>query len=1069
MSALPPTSPITPRLAGIETQYDDEIIELYEQDNVVGSSMSKSSLTLQQEIEQVGKVGLYLVEEIKAKNQLIEDLAGRLRMIYSSPNTPDLTLGGSGHPDSFLSSIRPTSSGTVSPMLPPAVLNECMDRAEKEIARLDEQVLVQSREIDCLRQDLAAATDQLAAERDQFKEDRVKLKKEIMELQVVVKRKDQFNLNALVKAKDRLTSVSTGCQISSADLDGQPDFERISRELKKRLASEEQLTESLEEQLEEVRKKLQTAINERDGYRVSLERVSGVEKSDQELQADFGDVAELATLRETLDGMLSREFSSSGVQTTDATTRTYGTQSEVVWSSLTADADEKARIFSQAIEDERAVYHAELERIETILADKEAMLARIEETRIQARSIAISTDTSRIASFGCNTEVPELLSRGTGDDFPRRFVDETVQTAPIDDVAALTEENHKLRDKYMKYRSEYAAVVEKRKSAVAIGSNTDRISAVSFGTGTEDIARAIDRGTSKTPQIVADSVVQVDDDRDEKLFLVESDLHMVAEDREALLIERERLMTELIRVSEERDVAVSQWRLQHVDHGSLPRPVEKQMGVSVGVITEADQKVPQPAVTETVGTDPVVLSQVSVGTEAAERPKLKTTGTDPVVFVVAEVLEQLSTGVDANRVPLVDVSIGGRTYEQSDCGVGEDETIVMKDAQVEAQDESAAHIIEQLQNEVVKLRTRADVQLDELKRELEMSRARPDLLEKELLSLERELAILRERPVHAEHNSGLRAIPTVDMSTETAIQDAFSDAATPMLDTSDLSPTSLAVRLDEYFLSGHVGMENQLIRSLQKRLMVSEKAMKEKNDFFKAELTKLRQDITKSAKTTTETGCNTEKNPMSPSMPKLLVSDSSPRPPRTSLDARDMVAFYQLGEPQKGIAADVSPTEADISEISKPLASITTACSPGGGATFDFSISSLGQEPLSSLSPLRIPFATPVAKDRDGDVVMRTAPRTQIRRAGGEDIVVLSDKRPIAETIKEESAEEIGNSVFESAAGDTVQSLQERNAEMRNKLRSVREKSALIGAMTNRLWNMTGIVLGREDRRDERL
>jgi hypothetical protein len=243
--------------------------------------------------------------------------------------------------------------------------------------------------------------------------------------------------------------------------------------------------------------------------------------------------------------------------------------------------------------------------------------------------------------------------------------------------------------------------------------------------------------------------------------------------------------------------------------------------------------------------------------------------------------------------------------------------------------------------------------------------------------------------------------------------------------------------------------------------MVSEKTMKEKNDFFKSELAKLRQEITKAEKSTIETGSNTEKNPMSPSMPKLLVSDSSPRPPRNSVDARDMVAFYQLGEPQKSLPADVSPTEADISEIAKPLASITTACSPGIGATFDFSISSLGQEPLSSLSPLRIPFATPVAKDRDGDVVMRTAPRTQIRRTGGDDIAVLSDQRPIAETIKEESAEEVGDSVFESAAGDTVQSLQERNQEMRNKLRSVREKTALIGTMTNRLWNMTGIVLGR--------
>ena len=53
---MTPTSPITPRPG------TNEEVELYEQDN-----MSKSSLTMQQELEQAGKLGLHLIEELKAK------------------------------------------------------------------------------------------------------------------------------------------------------------------------------------------------------------------------------------------------------------------------------------------------------------------------------------------------------------------------------------------------------------------------------------------------------------------------------------------------------------------------------------------------------------------------------------------------------------------------------------------------------------------------------------------------------------------------------------------------------------------------------------------------------------------------------------------------------------------------------------------------------------------------------------------------------------------------------------------------------------------------------------------
>jgi hypothetical protein len=391
--------------------------------------------------------------------------------------------------------------------------------------------------------------------------------------------------------------------------------------------------------------------------------------------------------------------------------------------------------------------------------------------------------------------------------------------------------------------------------------------------------------------------VQVDDDRDAKLFLVEADLAMLMEDRDALVQERNRLVLELAKFS-------------------LQRNSEKS---------------------ESVGTDTVRAVETT---------------------------------------PTLDVSLGGATFDQSEIGTLTDRTV---------------------NQEIGTLTDR----------------------------------FVLDQQVFSEEVAG-------QTSSETILQDL-----------SDLSPASLSVRLNDYLERGPGTSEHQLIRSLQKRLLTSERSLREKNEFFKFELDKMRQQLqrppvqdiasnTDKERVVVHTGCNTDRpNPLSPSLPKLL--DGSPRHPKSSLDVRDMVSYYQLGS--EGNKPEQS--EMDISGISKPL--LTTSCSPPEGATsFDFSITQ--QDAVSSLSPLRIPFATPVAKDRDGDVVMKSAPRTQIRNP---EFPVHLD---VAQPIQEE--EELPSSVFESAAGDTnSQSVQE----MKTRLKSVRAKAILIGNLTNRLWTMTSI------------
>ena len=166
--SLPPTSPITPqRGTGAVFSQEDEVVDFYDQDNISNKS---------EDLLQVGKLGLQLIEELKSKNQLIEELSTRLRHIYSTSNTPELLSsfpGGSlsSNSNSFVSSIQGVSR-TVSP-LPQTVVNEYMDRADRELGRLNEVVIGQAREIDILHTEIARTDALLEAERDRTNSKRI--------------------------------------------------------------------------------------------------------------------------------------------------------------------------------------------------------------------------------------------------------------------------------------------------------------------------------------------------------------------------------------------------------------------------------------------------------------------------------------------------------------------------------------------------------------------------------------------------------------------------------------------------------------------------------------------------------------------------------------------------------------------------------------------------------------------------------------------------------------------------------------------------------------------------------
>jgi hypothetical protein len=241
--------------------------------------------------------------------------------------------------------------------------------------------------------------------------------------------------------------------------------------------------------------------------------------------------------------------------------------------------------------------------------------------------------------------------------------------------------------------------------------------------------------------------------------------------------------------------------------------------------------------------------------------------------------------------------------------------------------------------------------------------------------------------------------------------------------------------------------ENTCIAALQRKLVMSEKLLREQSDFYKQELERLEEEMESMRNKHRESvGINTD--PRSPFVAsKAAIADGSPRHPQSALDKgakSKLVEYYDLGE--SGLS--------DLSEIPKISSGIpvslltTTSCSP---PEFDYSLSSVQQQTLSSISPLRIPFATPEHRstDNDGDVVMKTAPRTQIRR----DFDVHQDASPILP-----DGLLAHGSPLEPVAENSCENTNVLNRSMRKQLRKIGGKVKSAHALTDKIIALTTIT-----------
>jgi hypothetical protein len=229
---------------------------------------------------------------------------------------------------------------------------------------------------------------------------------------------------------------------------------------------------------------------------------------------------------------------------------------------------------------------------------------------------------------------------------------------------------------------------------------------------------------------------------------------------------------------------------------------------------------------------------------------------------------------------------------------------------------------------------------------------------------------------------------------------------------------------------------------------MSEKLLREQNDFYKQELERLEDEMeSMRGKHQESVGTNTD-HPRSPFVAsKAAMANGSPRHSQSALDRgakSKLVEYYDLGE--SGLS--------DLSEIPKISAGIpvslltTTSCSP---REFDYSLSSVHQQTLSSISPLRIPFATPEhrATDVDGDVVMKTVPRTQIRR----DFDVHLDASPILP-----GGLLAHGSPLEPVAENTCDNTNVLNRSIREKLHKIGDKVRAAHALTDKIIALTTIT-----------
>ena len=889
---LPPVSPITPQRKLAEQ------IEVYEQDNFFSSS---SSVSLEQDLEQAGKLGLHLIEELRSKNQLIEELSTRLRHIYSSSNnTPELfSSAGGGSSVSLLSSIQGFgSAGTVSP-LPQPVMDEVMERAERELARLGE--LAHSQETEIVR-----LQEELCSERDKFKEDRIKLKKEIMELQIVVRR--GMSAPAPQQAQIKCYSQSTQSEATN-------EFDQLQK---------------LTSEILELRSAAHTS-------RIST---AGLEK----------DLATERAERRRLESLVERK-----------------TQKKT--SAVNTD-DDPRRVSCGCQTDRVAVKQSVCE---VDFGDRQT----VRQLKVDLRDARSKPETADVA---CTAGIAMTDSRGI-------MTEEDSRIGIYENkISHLLDLNRKADSQFRELADEYSALLARQHEAVSVS-------------------------TDMSKHITASEHVQVDDARDEQLFIVAADLRIVSEERDSLLQDREELVGEIELVVDERDKAIDHINklCQVIDERDAritllttraatkdsSMMTEKPVAASLSTVSQVLQELGRPATALVCSKSEAVFVEKTVANLQVSRSEITVELqriADPIILEIRKVEPAIVLVPPQVCLEVTQSDKAIVNFSRAQLGVVVNESLIFEPLaarciSVQAEDRSPERRVAEL----------AD-QLDRTLRERD--------------------GLVKNRPVLVD----------AEVVTDEPAKSSFVSPV-PI----DVSPKAV---------------ENSCIATLQRKLVMSEKLLREQNDFYKQELERLEDEMEiMRSKHQESVGTNTD-HPRSPFVAsKAAIANGSPRHSQSALDRgakSKLVEYYDLGE--SGLS--------DLSEIPKISAGIpvslltTTSYSP---PEFNYSLSSVHQQTLSSISPLRIPFATPEhrATDMDGDVVMKTVPRTQIRR----DFDVHLDASPILP-----GGLLAHGSPLEPVAENTCDNTNVLNRSIREKLHKIGDKVRAAHALTDKIIALTTIT-----------
>jgi len=387
-TSLPPMSPITPGRSCTtgSVQHDDldglirrslattgsaeENIDYYEQDNMHLS---------QEEANKLRDQVLHTFEEVKSKHELVTHLSERLRHIYSSSFLTDSLSGSLGSsvaaPTPDLSSI-PHNAPILSPL---AIDAQYMERAEKEIARLENMNAEKCKEIEDLVLQMESMRSLHESEREKFRNERVALKSEIVELSVAVRGLRQNNRVSELELEVKKLKAKNYELISLVNT----GIEKAKNGAKLSVGTITDPDEEFAEILSEKKKlelRLESTIRERDEFeRISRQYslrdlVSVSTCTEKSFFRDSGYTRDIGIMTPNISNELSTSCSSYSLIVLPISRSSWSAQTEAAVTSVETIAQEKLRM--EELEEE---LETRTSRIGELVAERKALFRTIED------------------------------------------------------------------------------------------------------------------------------------------------------------------------------------------------------------------------------------------------------------------------------------------------------------------------------------------------------------------------------------------------------------------------------------------------------------------------------------------------------------------------------------------------------------------------------------------------------------------------------------------------------------------------------------------------------------------